>query len=116
MPKAFRCGLALPLWAVACGVVALTAPPPVTFLITVLVIGVIASTTPAMVRGFRQLGRRVELLPAFESHASPEAISVPAHPRRRSEPMSARMRADDAADMARMDDDGGWQTMRRRLP
>jgi hypothetical protein len=57
----------------------------VTFLITVLVIGVIASTTPAMVRGFRQLGRRVELLP-------------------------------DAADMARLDDDGGWQTMRRRLP
>jgi hypothetical protein len=115
MPRTFRCGYGLPIWAAACCAVALTAPPPVTFLTTVLAIGVIASTMPALVRRFGQLGGDVGVLPTLENCTSLGAIRVPADSRRRSEPMSAHTGADDAGDMARMDDDGGWQTTGRRL-
>ena len=116
MQRTFHRGYGLPIWAAACSAVALTAPPPVTFLMTVLVIGVIASTMPALVRRFGPLGGDVGVRTALENYASLGTRRVPADSRRRSQPISARTRADDAADGARMDDDGGWQTTGRRLP
>lgn len=103
MPIAFRCGLAVPLWAVAFLAVALGAPLRARpLLMTLLAIGVIASTIPAVLRRFGPSRRRVEVLPAL---TEPSRAAV-----------TGRAVTIDAADLVRMDDDGGWHAAPRRLP
>jgi hypothetical protein len=97
MLVAFRCGVALPLWAVAFGAVAFGAPQRVLpLLLTLLALGAIASTMPAIARRFGPSGRAVEVLPALRD--------VPPPP------------TNDTLDLVRMDDDGGWQMTGRRQP
>jgi hypothetical protein len=64
---AFRRELAIPLWVVAFSAVALGAPTSaMPFLVTLLVISVIASTMPALERRFGLSRRTVEVLPAVD--------------------------------------------------
>jgi hypothetical protein len=110
---AFRCGHALPLWAIASCAVAISAPRGARpFLATLLAVGAIASTLPAIVRRFGPARRGVEVLPAWDDVSPPAGIGITARTRTRTfhEAKAARvMKRDDMADLVRMDDDGGWQ-------
>jgi hypothetical protein len=109
----FHRGLAIPLWAVAFGAIALSTPPPVMPSLTVLLgIAVIAVALPAIVRWRRASRPPVEVLPAVDQDPGGAAIIVNASTCTRSlaEVIDARIvKGDDAADLVRMDDDGGWQ-------
>ena len=94
MAVVFYRALAIPLWVVVFGVVAFTAPPRVMPSIAALIaIAVIASTIMAMVRWRSSCRPLVEVLPAAGRDSRAQA-------------------ADDAVDLVRMDDDGGWQLPR----
>ena len=94
MAVVFHRALAIPLWVVVFCVVAFTAPPRVMPSIAALIaIAVIASTIMAMVRWRMTSRRLVDVLPATGRD-------------------SAAQEADDAVDLVRMDDDGGWQLPR----
>jgi hypothetical protein len=112
MALVFHRRLAIPLWVIAFFAVALTAPPPATlflmppatlFLIAVLGIAVIIFTMPGV-------------LPPRQRARASAAITMAAgtHARTLDEPNGSR-RADDALDLVRMDDDGGWQMARPPL-
>jgi hypothetical protein len=109
----FHRGLAIPLWAVAFGFVALSAPPRLTpTLIALLGIAAIGATMPAIVRRLRTSHPQVEVLPAVDQDSAPAGIMIAAGMRTRTlgEVIGARTaKTDDAADLVRMDDDGGWQ-------
>jgi hypothetical protein len=108
---AFRCEHALPLWAVAAGAVAIGAPHRARpLLMTLLAVGAIASTLPAIVRRFGPARRRVEVLPACDDLSPAAGLVITAGTRTRTfdQAMTARMmKRDDTADLVRMDDDGG---------
>jgi hypothetical protein len=75
MAIGFRCGFAVPLWAVAFLAVAVGAPLGVrAFPITLLAVGVIASTMPVIVRRFGRSRRRVEVLPAYGGWHAPRRL------------------------------------------
>lgn len=114
MAIVFQRGLAIPLWAVVFCAVALSTPPRMMpSLIAFLGIAVAACTIPAIVRWFRPSRRPlIEVLPAVDQDPAPAGIIMTAGTRTRTieEAIGARtLRADDAADLVRMDDDGGWQ-------
>ena len=91
MALVFHRRLATPLWAIAFFTVALTAPPPTTpFLMTTTTLFVIAAVG-------------IAAIVISMSGAKPwvRAIEEP-----------NRREADDALDLVRMDDDGGWQMTR----
>ena len=66
----------------------------------------------AIVRWLRPSPPLVEVLPAVDQDPAPAGITMTAgiHIQTIEEAINARsLRADDAADLVRMDDDGGWQ-------
>jgi hypothetical protein len=88
MAFVFHRRLAIPLWMMALFAVAVTAPPPAPLaLAAVLVIAAIAVTTPGLVAWLR--GCVPLRLDESTSHTDQDAL-----------------------DLVRMDDDGGWQMAR----
>lgn len=109
----FRRAVAIPVWAVwavALGVGALTAPPPVTAALVVLLgLALIGSSALVLVRR-KSRPPRIEVLPALDLEPAPAGIIVSAGARARTlnQAMNARnVEIDDAADLIRMDGDAG---------
>ena len=98
MAFVFQRRLAIPLWAMAFFAVVLTAPPPATpFLLGVLGIAAIASTIAGLVPWLR---------------ASRSVAHVDRGTCVRTLDEAKGNAAQDALDLVRMDDDGGWQIAR----
>jgi hypothetical protein len=122
MALVFHRRLALPLWAIAFFTVALTAPPPATpFLIAVLGIALIAFTMPEVSPWWRTSPSVVHILSHGYRHKTSAAITMAAGTcvRTLDEPNGSTaldepngITAEDALDLVRMDDDGGWQMAR----
>jgi hypothetical protein len=113
--------LAVPLWAIALLTVALAAAPPATpFLmppttlsvIALLGIAAIIFTMPGVAPWLRTARSLVRVVPSRHQHKTSVAITVAARTcvRTLDEPLEST--ADDALDLVRMDDDGGWQIAR----
>ena len=105
--------LAIPLWAIAFFAVALTAPPPATlFLIVVVGIAVIAFTISALNPWLRASPSVVQVLSTGKqpTRSAAAVVTTGACVRTLDEPN--RSTPDDALDLVRMDDDGGWQMAR----
>lgn len=117
MPVTFRWGLTLPLWAVVFCAVALSAPERARpLLMTFVGIGVIASTMPTILRRFGPVRTGVEVFAAADDGLLPGEVVITAGRRTRTldAAIDARtMTAEDASDLVRMDDDGGWQMARQ---
>src|SRR5215207_7192614 len=124
MAYVFHRRLALPLMAIAFCAVALTAPPPATLLLippstlfaTVVVgMAVVAGIVFAMpdaipwLRKSRSLARERPSRPPNRPSAG---LTMAAEARVRTLDAPNRIAVDDALDLVRMDDDGGWQTGR----
>jgi hypothetical protein len=113
MAIVFRRSLALPLWAIAFGAVALsTLPGVMPPLMALLGIVAIASIMIAMVRWLRTSPPLVEVMSAVNVDTAHAGIIMTAGTRTRTldEAMSAHIHEpDNAVDLVRMDDDGGWQ-------
>lgn len=124
MALMFHRRLAIPLWAIVFFTVALAAPPPATFLLmpptTLFVIALagIAVLVFAMPNAFpwlrasRSLARVTPAIHRDEASAG-SAMDGGSCARTPDEPN--RLTAEDALDLVRMDDDGGWQMPDRRL-
>ena len=118
---------AIPLWAVAFFTVALTAPPPATlfqmppaaqFAIAALGIAAIVFSMRGAIPWFRTIGwlrtsrAMVPVRPSEHRDAARAAIVVAAGACVRTLDQPSRSERDDALDLIRMDDDGGWQMPR----
>ena len=113
--------LAIPLWAIAFFTAALTAPPTTTLLLmppaTVLAIAAVGIAAivvlmPGPIPWLRTSRALVRVLPYGHRDQASAAITIAAGTgvHRLDEPN--RSTADDALDLVRMDDDGGWQMVR----
>jgi hypothetical protein len=104
--------LAIPLWALAFFTVALTAPPPARLsLITVLGIAVIAFTMRGLIPWLRASRSIVQThSDGTHTRSTPTTMVADACVRALDEPHGNT--AEDALDLVRMDDDGGWQMAR----
>ena len=124
MAYVFHRRLALPLWAIAFCAVALTAPPPTAlflmppstlFVITVAGMAVVAGIVFAMpdaipwLRKSRSLAR---VRPSRQRNRASAGLTMAAGTCVRTLDEPSLIAADDALDLVRMDDDGGWQTSR----
>lgn len=109
MAFVFHRRLALPLWAMAFFAVALTAPPRTTLFLMVLGIALMAFTMLGSAPWLRSSPSGVQVL----SHAGrinrtgPISVGAGACVRTPDEPNTSS--GEDALDLVRMDDDGGWQ-------
>ena len=121
MGLVFHRRLAIPLWAIALLTVALTAAPPATqflmppttrFVIGLLGIVAIIFTMPGMVPWLRTARSVVRAVPSRHQHKTSRAITVAAGTCVRTLDKPHESTADDALDLVRMDDDGGWQIAR----
>ena len=122
MGLVFHRRLAIPLWAVAFFTVALTAPPPATlfflmpptalFVIAVVGIALIIFTMPGVILWLRTSRAAVRAVPSRDRHMTSAAITVAAGTFVRTVNEPHESTADDALDLVRMDDDGGWQMAR----
>ena len=121
MGLVFHRRLAIPLWAIAFLAVALTAPPPATllvmppttlFVIAFLGIAAIIFTMPGVVPWLRTARSVVRAVPSRHRHKTSVAMTMAAGACVRPLDEPNESTADDALDLVRMDDDGGWQ-MRR---
>jgi len=110
--------LAIPLWAIALLTVALTAappatpflmPPPTLFVITLLGIAAIIFTMPGVAPWLRMARSVVRAVPSRSQHKTSVAIRVAAGPCVRTLDEPPERTPDDALDLVRMDDDGGWK-------
>ena len=121
MAFVFQRRLAVPLWAIAFFTVALTAPPTATLFvmppITVFAIGAVGIAAivflmPGSIPWLRTSRAPVRVLPSRLRDKANVAITMTAGTgvRRLDDPN--RSAADDALDLHRMDDDGGWQMSR----
>jgi hypothetical protein len=112
MAIVFHRELAIPLWAVAVTAVAISPPRVMHSLTGFLAIIAIAFTIPACVRWLRPARPLVRVLPPVDQDPAPTGIRLTAGTRTRTldEAIGARALASDAADLIRMDDDGGWQS------
>jgi hypothetical protein len=113
MAFVFHRRLAIPLWAMAFFAVALTAPPPATLsLIVVLGIAVIAFTISGLIPWLRASPSVVQVLSTGKrpTRSAATIVITGACVRTLDEPN--RSTVDDALDLVRMDDDGGWQMAR----
>jgi hypothetical protein len=112
MAFVFHRRLAIPLWAIAFFAVALTAPPPAALSLIVLVgIGVITFTISGLIP-FPSLRASSSVVQVLSTGTRPRRsaatiLSTGACVRTLDEP--DRSTADDALDLVRMADDGGWQ-------
>ena len=110
MAFVFHRRLAIPLWAMAFFAVALTAPPPATpSLIVVLGIALIAFTISGLVPWLHASPAVVQVLSNGKrpTRSAATIVITGACVRTLDEPN--RSSADDALDLVRMDDDGAWQ-------
>ena len=123
MAFVFQRRLAIPLWAIAFFTVALTAPPTATLFLmpptTVFAIAAVGVAAILLLRpgsiSWLRTGRalvRVDA-PGHRDRAS-AAIMVAAGTCVRPLDEPNRCERDDALDLVRMDDDGGWQMPRPR--
>ena len=93
MAFVFDRSLVIPLWVLAFCAVVISAPMRLMPSLLMLVgIAIMASTMQAIVRWWRVSRSVVELLPAREQVSRPPRTQE----------------SDDAMDLVRMDDDGGW--------
>ena len=110
MPLMFHRKLALPLWVIVFVALALTASPPATpFLTSGPGIAVLALTIAGLVfslRPSRSDGHVVSYRPRHEQSA---AISMIGGTSVRTLNEAKGDAGEDALDLVRMDDDGGWQ-------
>ena len=115
MASVFHRQVTIPLWAVAFFAVALTAPPPATLsLIAVLGLTAIAFTTTGLVPWLRCSCAVASVRSQRLRHHGSAAISVAAAPAVPTFDERNRNTPQDALDLVRMDDDGGWQIARPR--
>ena len=117
MAFVFKRRLALPLWAIAFFTVALTAqptptlflmPPITVFAIAAVGVAAILFLMPGSLPWLRTSRAPVRVLPSIGRDQANAAITMTAGTgvRRLDEPN--RSAANDALDLHRMDDDGGW--------
>jgi hypothetical protein len=114
----YRHGHAIPLWAAAAAAAALSTQPRVTPSVLAFVgVAAVGCAISAFVQRRRRFRPLVEVLPAIE-HPPAGAdvlITAGAGARMLDEALDARHRSvEDAADLIRMDDDGGWRGRQAR--
>ena len=121
MALVFQRRLAIPLWAIAFLTVALTAPPTATlflmppttvFAIAAVGIAAIVFLMPGAIPWLRTSRALVRVLPSGHRHQPSAAITLAAGTGVRTLDERNRRTADNALDLVRMDDDGGWQMPR----
>ena len=121
MALMFHRRLAIPLWAIVFFTVALTAPPPsmvflipptTLFVIVVVGIAAIMFLMPGAIPWLCTSRSLARVLPSRHRDQATAAITIAAGTcvRALDEPNGST--ADDALDLVRMDDDGGWQMPR----
>ena len=115
MALMFHRRLAIPLWALAFCTIALAAPEPATlllmapstrFALAVVGIAVMFFTIARAIPGLRTSPSLARVYPRDKTTAG-LVVAAEAHARTLDEP--ERRTAEDALDLVRMDDDGGWQ-------
>ena len=120
MALVFNRRLAIPLWAVAFFTVALTAPPPTMpflmppttlFVLAAVGIGAIVFLMSGAMPWLRTSRAFARVRPSGRRDHASAAMTVAAGTRRTIEE-PYRREADDALDLARMDDHGGWLATR----
>ena len=113
--------LAIPLSAIAFFAVALTAPPTATLILmppltalAVAAVGIAAIVflMPGSSRRTRTSRARARVLPSRHRDPASAAITMTARTGVRTLDEPSRSAADDALDLVRLDDDGGWQMPR----
>jgi hypothetical protein len=121
MGLVFHRRLAIPLWTIAFFTVALTVPPPATLflmppttLLVVAVLGIAAIlfTMPAVVPWLRTSRSVIGAVPSRHRQKTSVAVTMVAGTCVRALGEPNESTADDALDLVRMDDDGGWQIAR----
>jgi hypothetical protein len=113
MAFVFHRRLAIPLWAMAFLAVALTARPPAApFLMAVLGVAVIALTIAGLVPWLRTSRSAVNRISHRQRNKRSAAIAVDRGTYVRTLEEADVNTAQDALDLVRMDDDGGWQMAR----
>ena len=113
MAFVFRRQLAIPVWAIVFFAVALTAPPPARrSLIAVLGIAMVAFTIGGLIPWLRASRSIVQVHSNGERHTRRTPTTVVAAARVRVLDEPNRNTPEDALDLVRMDDDGGWQMAR----
>jgi hypothetical protein len=121
MAFAFQRRLTVPLWAIAFFTVALTAPPtstlflmpPITvFAIAAVGIAAIVFLVPGSIPWLCASRAPVRVLPSRLRDQANAAITMTAGTRAGTLDEPNRSAANDALDLSRMDDDGGWQMPR----
>jgi len=116
MPIALRRGLAIPLWATAFCAVAISEPHRVMPLVMTLIgIAALGSTMRPIIGWFPLSRRHVEGLPSLDETAPPSVLITTRDGDIRTADgamCTGFMKPDDAADLMRMDDDGGGLLVR----
>ena len=121
MAFVFQRRLAIPVWAIALFTVALTAPPTATlflmppttvFAIAAVGIAAIVFLIPGSIPWLRTSRAPVRAIPSRHRDQANAAITITAGTGVRTLDESNRSAANDALDLSRMDDDGGWQMAR----
>jgi hypothetical protein len=120
MAFVFQRRLAVPLWAIALFTVALAAPPNATLFlmppITVFAIAAVAIAAivlmPSSIPRLRTSRALVRVLPSRHRDQANAAITMTAGTGVRTLDEPNRSAANNALDLSRMDDDGGWQMAR----
>jgi hypothetical protein len=122
MAFVFQRRLAVPLWAIAFFTVALTAAPPTAtlfvmppitvFAIAAVGIAAILFLMPGSLPWLRTSRAPVRVLPSRLRDQANVAITMTAGTGVRTLDEPNRSAANDALDLHRMDDDGGWQMSR----
>ena len=121
MAFVFQRRLAIPLWAIAFFTVALTAPPTATlflmppttvFALAAVGIAAIVFLMPGSIPGLRTSRALIRVIPSGHRDQPSAAITITAGTGVRTLDEPNRIAADDALDLRRMDDDGGWQMAR----
>jgi hypothetical protein len=121
MAFVFHRRLALPLWAIVFFTVALTAPPPAmlfpmppTTLFVIAAIGIagIIIMMPGLVPWLRTSRSFVRVPRCRHQDQASAAVTMTAGTCVRTLDEPNRSERDDALDLVRMDDDGGWQMPR----
>lgn len=108
--------LAIPLWTIGLAALALSAPSDMRLsLIALLWLSLLVSTMPTMVQWLRPSRPLVEVLPSLRQNPerARSLLSAGARVRTLREVVDAK-EADEAADLSRMDDDGGRPSSRSR--
>ena len=121
MALVFQRRLAIPLWAIVFFTLALTAaptatlflmPPTTLFALAAVGIAAIVFLMPGSIPWLRTSRAPVRVLPSGHRDQASAATTMPAGTGVRTLDEPNRSTADDALDLFRMDDDGGWQIAR----